>query len=85
VLAYGLAAYFYRVAFLSVMLVALARYAHGRWGFLGLAGAAGLAWLIIRNFVTGLFAGEVRRMIANRPKRLTIWSWSSAAWSPRRA
>jgi multidrug resistance efflux pump len=73
VLAYGLAAYLYRVTFLSIMFVALARYAHGRWGFLGLAGAAGLAWLILRNFVTGLFAGEVRRMIATRRTRLTVW------------
>ncbi len=73
VLAYGLTAYLYRVTFLSIMFVALMRYAHERWGFLGFAGAAGLAWLILRNFVTGLFAGEVRRMIASRPKRLVVW------------
>jgi multidrug resistance efflux pump len=73
VLAYGLAAYLYRIVFLSILIVAMARFAYGRWGYLGLIGVAILARLILRNFVTGLFAGEVRRMIATRRKRLAAW------------
>ncbi|HEY1378336.1 MAG TPA: efflux RND transporter periplasmic adaptor subunit [Gemmataceae bacterium] len=78
VLAYGIAAYAYSLFILSVMIVALARYAHGRWGLIGVVGPAFLAWLLTRTLLSGLFAGEVRRMFASRPKRLVAWALALA-------
>jgi RND family efflux transporter MFP subunit len=73
ILAYGTAAYLYVVFFLAVMLIALARYANGRWGLVGLVGPAVLAWLLIRPLFSGLCAGEVRLMFAAGRPRLLVW------------
>jgi RND family efflux transporter MFP subunit len=71
--AYGAASYFYILALLSLMFLAIGQYVRWRWGIVALAAVAVLAWLVIRPFVDGLFAGEVRTMIVSRPKKLVTW------------
>jgi RND family efflux transporter MFP subunit len=73
VLAYGAASYIYILALLALMFFGLARYAYWRWGLAALIVVLILAWLVVRPFLTGLFAGEVRLMIASRHKRLVVW------------
>ena len=71
---FGLAAWVYSLVFLSIMLVALTRYANGRWGAAGVVCTTALTIVVLRGMMRGTTAGELGRMVMTRRGRTAVWS-----------
>lgn len=70
---YGVAAWAYAMIFITLMLVALARYLSPHWGWHGLFGVAYLVRAVSRRLLRGVSDGEVIKMIVTRRKRAATW------------
>jgi RND family efflux transporter MFP subunit len=76
---YGLATWLYAMVFVTIMLVALARYLSPNWGWHGLFAVALLVRKVSRRLVRGVSNGEVIKMIVTRRKRAATWAVILAA------
>jgi len=71
--AFGLASWLYSAMFLGLMLWGMTRVMGDRFGALGVAPAAALGMLTVPAMFRGLSAGEARRMVMSRNKRVAAW------------
>jgi multidrug efflux pump subunit AcrA (membrane-fusion protein) len=72
-LGFGLTSWVYSVLFLALMLWGFFSWLWGRWGWLGLGAVVLLGGMTAGNLFRGISAGEVRKMILLRHKRVVVW------------
>lgn len=72
-LGYGLVSWLYMVVFLSLMLWGMFWFFGNKWGVTGMSAVTLLGLVSARGLVKDTTAGEARRMISSRQKRLVAW------------
>jgi putative peptide zinc metalloprotease protein len=70
---FGVVSWFYSMAFLLLLLLAIVRFLGARWGVVGFLGAVVFGMIVMRGMLRGLSAGEVTKMIRTRWLRTFSW------------
>jgi multidrug efflux pump subunit AcrA (membrane-fusion protein) len=78
-LAYGLVSWLFSLAFLTLLLVAMAGVFVPRFGRIGMVLMAFLGYLALRGLVGGVGGGEIKVMLTRRHKRALFWGAGLAA------
>lgn len=71
---YGFVTWIFSVVFLDATLMGLFKFLGARWGWIGIAAAAYLTYVVTRRLFRGLFAGEVTKMFTQRKFHVAKWA-----------
>lgn len=70
---FGAAAWGFTIFYLSLMLIGMHHYLLRSLGLFGILLLAGLAWIVLPGLTSGLFEGEVKKMLRERWTRTALW------------